>query len=57
MVQKPEPVVVKQGTTSITTQKPKAQVPAKKSSSKKMLYIVLFLIVVAVLLILYFNSK
>ena len=49
--------VVKQGTTSITTQKPKAQVPAKKGKSKKMLYIVLFLIVVAVLLILYFNSK
>lgn len=57
LVQKPEPVVVKQGTTSITTQKPKAQVPAKKGKSKKMLYIVLFLIVVAVLLILYFNSK
>jgi hypothetical protein len=57
LVQKPEPVVVKQGTTSITTQKPKAQVPAKKGKSKKMLYIALFLIVVAVLLILYFNSK
>ena len=57
LVQKPEPVVVKQGTTSITAQKTKAQVPAKKGKSKKMLYIVLFLIIVAVLLILYFNSK
>ena len=57
LVQKPEPVVVKQGTTSITTQKPKTQVPAKKGKSKKMLYIVLFLIIVVVLLILYFNSK
>ena len=57
LVQKPEPVVVKQGTTSITAQKTKAQVPAKKGKSKKMLYIVLFLIIVAVLLILYFNLK
>ncbi len=57
LVKKPDPVVVKQGTTSITTQKPKAQVPAKKGKSKKMLYIVLFLIAVVVLLILYFNSK
>lgn len=57
LVQKPEPVVVKQGTTSITAQKTKAQVPEKKGKSKKMLYIVLFLIIVAVLLILYFNLK
>lgn len=57
LVKKPEPVVARQETTSVTTQKPKAQVPAKKGKSKKMLYFVLFLIIVAVLLYLYFNWK
>ena len=57
-VKKPEPVVVKQGTTSITTQKAPAPAPVKKKgNSKKTLYFVLFIIVVLVLLILYFNSK
>jgi len=57
MVKKPEPVVIKQGTTSITTQKAPAPAPVKKGNSKKTLYIVLFIIIVLVLLILYFNSK
>ena len=57
MVKKPEQVVIKQGTTSITSQKAPAPQPVKKGNSKKTLYIVLFIIIVLVLLILYFNSK